>query len=344
MGTTLETHQLYMQRALDLAMHGLGHVSPNPLVGCVIVHNDKVIGESFHQKYGEPHAEPNAIASVKDKSLLKESTLYVSLEPCCHYGKTPPCTDLLIHHKIPKVVVATTDPNPLVAGKGIAQLKNNGIEVIQNVLEEQAKEVNKRFFTNFTKKRPYIILKWAQSNDGHIAGNNGEPIQITSAFANTINHKWRTEEDAILVGYNTVQNDNPRLTARLWLGRNPKRIVIDPKNLLYSKKYNIFEDNAQVIVLNKYKTEVKGHIHWLKHENITHTLQTLLKMGIGSVIVEGGAKTLQFLINLNLWDEARVFYSKKIMIKNGLKAPKITESPSEVLTFENEYLMLYKNK
>ena len=239
-----------MQKCLELAKQGLSHVSPNPMVGCVIVYNNKIIGKGLHEKYGEPHAEVNAIASVKNKNLLKKSTLYVNLEPCCHYGKTPPCTSLIIKHKIPKVVIGCIDSFSKVSGKGIEKMQNAGIKVKLGILENECKLLNKRFFTFNEKKRPYIILKWAKSKDGFIAPNNQkEPFWMTSLESKKLTHIWRAEEDAILIGRITAQKDDPSLTVREIKGKNPVRIVID-KNLKLSRKLKLFNKESNTIIFN----------------------------------------------------------------------------------------------
>ncbi len=232
--------ELFMQRAIELAQLGIGAVSPNPRVGCLVVHDNKIIGEGWHQKFGEAHAEVNAINSVKDLSLLKESTIYVNLEPCSHEGKTPPCSDLLIKHQVKKVVIANTDTNPLVAGRGVEKLKKAGIAIMTGVLEKEGRELNRRFFTFMEKKRPYIILKWAQTSDGFIAQKNFESKWITNELSRQLVHRWRSEEDAVLVGTRTASHDNPSLTVRDWSGRNPTRIVID-RFLRLNDKLQLFD-------------------------------------------------------------------------------------------------------
>lgn len=317
------THSMYMQRALQLARLGLGHVSPNPMVGCVIVHNNQVIGEGYHQQYGQPHAEVNAINSVKNPELLSNCTLYVTLEPCCHYGKTPPCSELIISKKIKKVVIACLDPNPMVAGKGVAQLEKAGVEVIVGVLENEAKLLNKRFFTNISQKRPYIILKWAQSKYGYTGVLHGQPVWLTNAYSRQLVHQWRSQEDAVLVGYRTAIFDNPQLTVRNFSGRNPVRIVLD-KNLNLPATLHVFNHQAHTIVINPIKQEKKENITYLKvdNDNLPQILKALYECGIGSVLVEGGTATLQKFISFNLWDEARVFYTQHLL-SNGVKAPEL---------------------
>ena len=314
-----------MKKCFELALKGKGYVSPNPMVGCIVVINNKIIGQGYHKMYGDKHAEVNAIESVKDKSLLKQSTLYVNLEPCVHYGKTPPCSDLIIKHKIPKVVIGCLDTYSEVSGKGIEKMKDSNIEVIVGVLEKESKELNQRFFTFHEKKRPYIILKWAKSSDGFIAPKNqNKPFWITSNESKTLVHKWRSQEDAILVGRITAQKDNPSLTVRKITGNNPIRIVID-KKLELSNDSNIFNSKARTIVFNTKKSEIIGTNQFIKtnfnylKENI---LKELHKQNIQSFIVEGGRITLQSFIDANTWDEARIFTTKKT-IDGEVKAPTI---------------------
>jgi len=301
----MSIHETYMQRCFQLAENGLGQVAPNPLVGCVIVHDEKIISEGFHQKYGENHAERNAILQVKDEGLLKKSTLYVNLEPCSHFGKTPPCADLIIEKKIPKVVISNLDSNPEVAGKGIERLRNSGIEVITGVLEDEGHFLNRRFFTYIEKKRPYIILKWAESLDGFIY--NETQRWITNDAMRNLVHKWRSEESAIMVGTNTVLADNPQLNVRAYFGKNPLRITID-KNHKLPKNLHFF-DNSQPTKI--YETT-----------DLSEILSDLHSQKIQSLIVEGGAKLLQNFIEKNLWDEARILTGNK-QLSNELKAPKI---------------------
>ncbi len=320
----------YMQRCLQLASLGIGKVAPNPMVGSVIVYEDKIIGEGFHQQYGRAHAEVNAIESVSDKTLLNQSTLYVSLEPCSHFGKTPPCADLILHHKIPKVVIGCRDVNPLVAGKGIERLKQNGVEVLENIIEYECRELNKRFFTFHQKKRPYIILKWAQTHNGIIGKlrETSSPLnenerQISNEFASVIVHKMRSEEAAIMVGTNTVFNDNPSLTTRHWKGKNPVRIIID-KHLKIPLSHNVFNNEARTFIFNAIKNETTENLNYIKIEGnsfyIKNYLDHLYQQNIQSVIVEGGAQLLQSFINEKLWDEAHIFVSPVIW-ENGVRSP-----------------------
>ena len=294
-----------MRRCFQVAENGLGQVAPNPLVGCVIVYDGKIISEGFHQKYGENHAERNAILRVKNENLLKNSTLYVNLEPCSHFGKTPPCADLIIEKNIPKVVISNLDSNPEVAGKGIERLRNAGVEVITGVLEDGGCFLNRRFFTYIEKKRPYIILKWAESLDGFIY-NETRPWITNEAMRNLV-HKWRSEESAIMVGTNTVLIDNPKLNVRAYSGKNPLRVTIDENHKLPKNLH--FLDNSQSTKI--YETA-----------DISEILSDLHSQKIQSVIVEGGVKLLQSFIEKNLWDEARILTGNKQLF-SGLKAPKV---------------------
>ncbi|PHR14631.1 MAG: riboflavin biosynthesis protein RibD [Aequorivita sp.] len=317
-----------MLRCIQLAKNGLGTTYPNPLVGSVVVHNDKIIGEGWHYKAGLAHAEVNAIASVSETSLLKEATIYVSLEPCSHYGKTPPCAHLIIESGIKKVVVGSLDPNPKVAGRGIKRLMDAGCEVIVGVLEKKCNELNKRFFTFHQKRRPYIFLKWAQTADGFIAPkeevrNQTKPVWITNEFSRQLVHKMRSEEQAILVGTTTVLHDNPCLTVREWAGENPTRIVID-RSLRIPKDFSVFDASAQTIIFNEKETGTSENIEFEKidfSEPLPQQIcEALLRRNIQSVIIEGGAKTLQTFIDANLWDEAFVF--KGISnFEQGVKGP-----------------------
>ena len=326
----MNIHEKYINRCIEIAKNGLGTSRPNPMVGCVIVLNDVIIGEGFTSAYGGNHAEVNAIASINDKSLLKNTILYVTLEPCSHFGKTPPCSDLIIKHEIPKVVIGTKDINRKVSGKGIEKLINSGCDVTIGVLEEKCKEHHKRFFTFHNKKRPYIILKWAQTLDGFIAPkikNKKKPVWISNAQSRQLNHKWRTQEQAILVGINTVLEDNPSLTARDWKGQNPIRIILD-KNEIHSKEHNVFNNDVETLLIKE--TDAKA------------ICKKLYQANINSLIVEGGAKTLQLFINSGLWDEARVFTGNK-EFHEGIKAPKFYGELICEEHIEDDILKIYSN-
>ena len=298
-----------MSRCIALARLGAGNVSTNPMVGAVVVHKGKIIGEGYHRKCGGPHAEVNAINSVKDPKLLPESEIYVSLEPCAHFGKTPPCADLIIEKKIKKVYVGCLDPFSKVDGKGIQKLRAAGVEVVVGVLEKECQELNRRFFTSVNLKRPYVILKWAQSIDGYI-DKDCKPVRISNHQTEILNHKWRSEEDAILVGYNTALRDNPSLTNRLWAGKNPLRVVLDRDGLL-PKNLKIFDDSARTVVLDFHGDDMPQNV-----------LSALNEMKVQSLIIEGGASTHRRFIEAGLWDEARIFVAD-VMLGGGTKAAEI---------------------
>ncbi len=336
-----------------MAKNGLGNVAPNPMVGCVIVSKGKIIGEGYHQEYGKAHAEVNAINSVKDKSLLKNSTLYVSLEPCAHFGKTPPCANLIVENNIPRVVIACVDTFSEVAGKGIEKLRQAGIDVKVGVLEKEALELNKRFFTFHNKKRPYIILKWAETIDGFI--DVERPFDklrvtttdnwITSPLSKKLVHKWRSEEAAIMVGTNTVLNDNPQLNVREWEGKNPTRIVIDLNDRL-PQHLHVFDKTIPTIVFSLCKESEEQNLAFVKINDasqlVSEVLNELHRRNIQSVIVEGGARLLQTFIDQNLWDEARVFVGKK-EFNSGLKAPNIVGTLLAKENIGDDVLMIIQN-
>ena len=331
----LQTDELYMQRCLQLAKLGAGHVAPNPMVGSVLVYENRIIGEGYHKKYGEAHAEVNCIASVKDQDIqfIERSTLYVSLEPCAHYGKTPPCSDLIIRKKIPKVVIGCRDPFKEVNGKGIEKLEAASVSLVTGILEKNCKELNRRFFIFHTKKRPYIILKWAQTSDKKIAANNDKRLKISNEFTNRLVHKWRSEEAAILVGTNTALADDPLLTNRLWSGKNPVRLVID-KELKLAVDAKIFNSDAPTVVFNLHKSTINAklsnEVYYYKIENATglckQVCEACYRLNIQSILVEGGAKLLQSFIDENLYDETRIITNENMKIGNGLDAPLINGS------------------
>lgn len=333
-----------MLRAIELAQNGLGSVSPNPMVGCVIVHDDKIIGEGWHQLYGDAHAEVNAINSVSDKSLIKHSTVYVNLEPCAHHGKTPPCADLLVESGVNKVVIGNVDSNPLVGGKGIEKLLSAGVEVETGVLEKKGRRLNKRFFTFIEKNRPFVILKWAQTADGFIARKNFDSKWISGELSRKLVHKWRAEEAGIMVGTNTAKHDNPRLDVRDWSGSNPIRIVID-KKLSLSDGLNLFDNSIKTLCFNFDKSEKTGNIEWIKVEPSNFLRQVmghLYDQGIQSIIVEGGAALHQSFIEANLWDEARVFEST-VSFEEGIDAARLFLPHREELIGEDK-LLVYRNE
>jgi diaminohydroxyphosphoribosylaminopyrimidine deaminase/5-amino-6-(5-phosphoribosylamino)uracil reductase len=334
--------EYFMRRVLELALRGKGYVSPNPLVGCVIVHESKIIGEGWHEHYGQAHAEVNAVKTLKNIELLKNSTVYVNLEPCTHYGKTPPCANMLIEKKVKKVVVANLDSNPLVAGNGIRMLRSSGAEVITGICESEGRAVNKRFFTFFEKKRPYIILKWAQTSDGFIARDNFESKWISGDLSRKLVHKWRAEEDAVLVGTRTALHDNPRLNVRSWSGRNPVRIVVD-RFLRLSGNLNLFDRSQRTICYNVMKHEEHDNLSLIRvdeNEFLENVVRNLAQHNIQSVIVEGGAQLLNAFINLNLWDEARVFVSDKNFGK-GIEAPILKGTLALEESIGNDLLKIY---
>ena len=318
----------YMKRCLELAQKALGRVAPNPLVGSVIVHGNSIIGEGYHNIYGGPHAEVNAINSVQRRDLLKTSTLFVNLEPCAHFGKTPPCADLIIESKIPRVVVAMCDPNPLVSGRGIERMKNAGIEVIEGICEAEAHRLNRRFLTHQLEKRPYIILKWAQSADGFMdreRANNANPEinWISHPRTKKLVHLWRSQEQAILVGKQTIINDNPQLDTREIDGPSPLRIILAGDAAIPANA-KVLTDGNPTLLFNTERSEIKGAAEWIKTEknNLTEVLKNLSERRISSILVEGGAKILSNLIAQDLWDEARIIQSESILT-SGLKAPAI---------------------
>ena len=342
-----------MLRCLQIANNGLGSTAPNPMVGCVIVVDQRIIGEGFTSAYGGPHAEVNAINSVSDKTLLKKATLYVTLEPCSHFGKTPPCADLIIKHSVKKVVIGLLDPHEKVAGQGIEKLKSAGIEVVTNVLEAECREHHKRFLTFQEKKRPYIILKWAQTSNGYIApikelrSENAEPFWITDSYSKQLVHQWRSQEQGILVGAKTVIEDNPKLNVREWSGKNPLRLILDPK-LRIDQAANVLDDTVRTIIFtdsgkgNKninnttfvpidYKADVAGQI-----------CRALHKENIISVLIEGGSKTLQTFIDSGLWDEARVF-TGNTTFKDGLRAPQLSGRHLSKKQVGRDTLNIYRN-
>jgi diaminohydroxyphosphoribosylaminopyrimidine deaminase/5-amino-6-(5-phosphoribosylamino)uracil reductase len=336
---------LFMRRALELATLGSGQVSPNPMVGCVIVHQNKIIGEGWHKKYGDWHAEVNAVNAVEDKSLLKESTAYVMLEPCSHFGKTPPCADLLIKHQLKKVVICNVDSNPLVGGKGIQKLQQAGIDIQTGVLEKEGRELNRRFFTYMEKKRPYIILKWAETADGLVAREDYSSKWISNSISRTLVHSWRALEDAIMVGTQTALYDNPQLTVRDWSGTDPIRIIID-KSLRLPSSLHVFDKKVLTLCYNTIKTEKQDNLEFIKLADsplfLEEIIQDLYARKIQSVIIEGGSKLLNSFIELRLWDEARVFKSSQVFIK-GIAAPLLQSKLEHIQAVQDDTLFTYKN-
>ncbi|MBC2845486.1 bifunctional diaminohydroxyphosphoribosylaminopyrimidine deaminase/5-amino-6-(5-phosphoribosylamino)uracil reductase RibD [Winogradskyella flava] len=330
-------HEFYIKRCLQLAKNGLGTTRPNPMVGAVIVWDEKIIGESYTSPYGGNHAEVNAINAVKDKSLLRQSTIYVTLEPCSHFGKTPPCSDLIIEHKIPEVVIGCVDDNPEVAGKGIARLKASGCNVIVGVLEEACKKHHQRFFTFHNKKRPYIILKWAETKDGFIAPKTKQlkkPVWITNKYSRQLVHRWRAEEQAILIGTNTVLEDKPSLTVRDWKGQNPIRVVLDRESKL-DNTLKVFDNRAKTIRITDKDINFESPL-------AIQICKLLYKNNINSIIIEGGSKTLQTFIDEDLWDEARIF-TGAAEFQDGIKAPKLSGQLMSESGIDNDILKIYAN-
>lgn len=321
--------ELYMKRCLELALGGLGAVAPNPMVGCVIVCDDKIVAEGWHERYGEAHAEVNAIRKLSADMDPASCTLYVNLEPCSHHGKTPPCADLIISKHFKKVVIGSMDPNPLVAGKGIEKLRAAGIEVESGVREADCRELNKRFLTFHEKKRPYIILKWAQTDDVFISKSpvpdNKSENWITGEESKALVHSWRSQEQAILVGYNTVLTDNPQLTTRLVKGKNPLRIILD-EALNLPKSLNVFNAEAETIIFNSKKNDAYGTVRYIRidfSDVVAQLTDQLYKSGISSIIIEGGPKTLSLFLQAKAWDEARVLVNPDKRFVTGIKAPEI---------------------
>jgi diaminohydroxyphosphoribosylaminopyrimidine deaminase/5-amino-6-(5-phosphoribosylamino)uracil reductase len=345
----MDNHEQYIARCIELAKNGFGTTYPNPMVGSVIVYNGEIIGEGWHQKAGEPHAEVNAIRSVKDPSLLDKATIYVSLEPCSHFGKTPPCCDLIIKNKIPNVVIGTVDSNIKVAGNGIKRLQEAGANVIVSILEKECYELNQRFFTFHEKKRPYIILKWAQTLDSFIAPLEKEelkPVWITNVQSRQLVHKWRTEEQAILVGTQTVIDDNPQLNARDWEGNNPIRIVIDQRNRI-PKTAHVFDNQTKTIVFSSNKSTLSlentiFEVIDFQQNIVQQIVDKLYQHQIQSVIIEGGSQTLQTFIDANLWDEARVFIGNSTF-GTGKKAPVLNTTLSTKEKIGTDELLIIRN-
>lgn len=347
----MNIHEKYIKRCIKLAENGFGTTYPNPMVGSVIVYENKIIGEGWHKKAGEPHAEVNAIRSVKDKSLLKKATIYVSLEPCSHFGKTPPCCDLIIEYEIPNVVVGTVDPNERVAGNGIKKLIAAGANVTVGVLEKECYELNKRFFTFHQQKRPYIILKWAETQDGFLSpekeiDQDRKPVWITNSYSRQLVHKWRSEEQAILAGTQTVIDDNPKLNTRDWSGNNPIRVVLDQNNRIPKDSF-IFDNSVKTIVFTKSETNLSSEntnfeVIDFNQNTIPQILAVLHQNQIQSIIIEGGLKTLQSFIDQNIWDEARIFIGKTTFEK-GTKAPVIQKKNPTKTYIQGDELLNIRN-
>jgi len=340
--------ELYMRRCLELAQRAKGFTAPNPMVGAVLVHDGRIIGEGWHHFYGSAHAEVNCIDSVQpqDRHLLPASTMYVSLEPCAHYGNTPPCAVRLVEEKIKKVVIANTDPFAQVAGKGIGILNEYGVEVQEGVLQQEGLWVNRRFFCYHTRKRPYIILKWAQTPEGYMAPADGSRLQISNVHSQKLVHKWRTEEGAILVGTNTALNDDPELTARLWQGKQPLRIVLD-KGLKVPHTHKLLNEAAATWIINEEKETLQGNLHYIQmkfdEDLLPRLMQRLYDAHVLSVIIEGGAAVLNSFIGSGLWDEARVFIGSA-SLPRGIAAPLIQNGiPAFTTQQEGDQLQVWTN-
>lgn len=334
----------FMQRALELAERGRGTVSPNPMVGCLIVHDGHIIGEGWHQQYGQAHAEVNAVNSVEDQALLSKSTCYVTLEPCSHHGKTPPCADMLVRNRLKRVVVAAKDSNPLVGGQGIAKLEAGGVEVEFGVGEAEARSQNARFFTAMEKQRPFILLKWAETADGFIARKNFDSKWISNPQSRRLVHQWRADEDAIMVGTNTAHYDNPRLNVRGVSGTDPVRVVID-RQLRLDPSLHLFDGNQPTLCYNLKKDQEVGNLTYisLPEDNFLESLLAdLHQRKIHSVLVEGGSFLLNQLIERDLWDEARVFKSQATF-GEGIAAPKLSLPSQQRTTVADDQLSIYHN-
>ncbi|WP_315053950.1 bifunctional diaminohydroxyphosphoribosylaminopyrimidine deaminase/5-amino-6-(5-phosphoribosylamino)uracil reductase RibD [Chryseobacterium indoltheticum] len=336
--------EFYIRRCIELAQKAIGNTYPNPLVGSVIVHNDKIIGEGYHHKAGENHAEINAINSVEDKSLIPESTIYVSLEPCAHFGKTPPCALKIVELGFKKVVIGAMDSHDKVNGKGKKIIQDAGIEVVSGVLEKECIELNKRFFTYHEKRRPFIILKWAESGD-RFMDKDFKPTQISNALTKQFVHQLRSNEHSILIGTMTALRDNPSLTTREIVGRNPIRILIDI-DLKVPKDFNVYSNEAETLVFNSVKEGDEGNIKFIKtsRENfIENMLKTLHELQIQSIIVEGGSLVLQQFIDAGLWDETIIIKNKNLLLENGTKAPRFSKTPIDTKDFRDNVIEFYKN-
>jgi diaminohydroxyphosphoribosylaminopyrimidine deaminase / 5-amino-6-(5-phosphoribosylamino)uracil reductase len=350
---TIRDDQLYMNRAIMLAKLGAGYTLSNPMVGSVLVHNGRVIGEGYHRKFGEPHAEVNCINSVPagDQQYIAASTIYVTLEPCAHFGKTPPCADLIIASGIKKAIIGCRDPFPLVNGKGIEKLNANGVETIVGICEEQCLQLNKRFFTFHQQHRPYIILKWAQTAD-HFIGNPGpERLMISNDYTNRLVHKWRSEEMGIMVGTNTALTDNPSLTNRLWSGPNPTRVVVD-RQLKLPSHLAIFDQQSPTVVLNERKDEADGAIKYVKipggasspEEGVANILRAIHGVPISSVIIEGGRQLLQSFIDSGYWDEANVITNQEHFADHGIKSPSLRHARLiDAQQIDNDLIQFFVN-
>lgn len=344
----MNEHEIYMRRCFQLAALGAGQVAPNPLVGAVLVYQQRVIGEGYHRKYGGAHAEVNCLNSVTetDKRFIPEATLYVSLEPCNHFGKTPPCTDAILIYRIPRVVISVTDPFEAVNGTAIQRLRDAGVEVNTNVLEEEGRRLIEAFYTFHTQKRPFIVLKWAQTADGFMGSGTDQRLKISSGLTDMWVHRWRSEIPAIVVGTQTALMDNPLLTNRLWPGKSPLRILID-RQLRVPAHYNIFQGDEPVLVMNSQRSDTVHHIAHVQiddWESVSGLLESWYHMGIQSVLVEGGQKLLTSFMHSGKWDELRVIVNTTMETGTGLKAPPLPDGTPEKIQYLNgEEIRYYRN-
>ena len=349
----MKIHEKFMKKCLELAKLGLGETKSNPLVGCVIVYKGKIISQGYHERYGGNHAEINAIQKVKDKNILSECTLYVNLEPCFHYGKTPPCVNTVIQHQIKHIVIGTIDPFKDVSGESVKELKTQ-TKVTLNVLKDECIKINMRYFTNILFKRPYIILKWAESSDGFINNKTTGITKISSRESTILNHKWRSQVDGIMVGTNTVICDNPILTTRKIIGTNPVRITIDTKNRLQNQKLNILNSDSETIIFYNGKSKKNNNINYInikvlhnKHNNkeiLKHLMKILKDKDLNTVLVEGGRELIQNFIDTHLWDEIRVFHNTKMKLQQGIKSPKVIINNSNQEEIGHDILKIMINK
>lgn len=337
----MSVDEKYMGRALQLAKQGGGHASPNPMVGAVIVHNGVIVGEGFHRCYGKGHAEVNAIASVHDESVLAQSTIYVTLEPCSHYGKTPPCAKLLIEKGIKRVVVGCLDPFEKVSGRGVEMLRNAGVDVTVGVMEDECRALNKRFFTAHTSGRPWVLLKWAQSRDGFMASEDGA-VKFSTAITQRLMHKERSVVDAIMVGARTVIIDNPSLTTRHWSGNSPLRVVIDG-DLSIPSDSTLLHDGGNTLVYNTIKDEIKGNVEWKRIDVMPQEwLKDLYGRGVTSVMVEGGASILRQFLNAGCWNEIRIEIAP-VLLRKGIKAPEAKMKNATHMHVDGNDILVLKN-
>lgn len=345
----MQENTMYMRRCLSLAAIAQSYVAPNPMVGAVLVVDNQILSEGYHRKYGQAHAEPNAILAVKDKSMLQKATLYVNLEPCSHYGKTPPCAHLIVESGIPKVVIGTLDPNPKVAGRGVRILQEAGIDVIVGVVENECRALNRRFFVYQEQKRPFVLLKWAQTADGYIdklrTSNAESPVSISNDITRQLTHKMRSENQSILVGTNTVILDNPTLSVRNWSGKNPIRIALDRRGII-PESYNILNGKQQTLVFTQNPKPSSHNLEYVYHDFENQTMGDILHeiyhRGIHSVLVEGGAKVLTSLIDAGWWDEANVEVSTQTLT-DGVEAPRMDRLADDNFEFDDHKWLHYYN-